>query len=86
MKFVHQKLFFFFSFEKRTPGESLIDLVFIIKVLPCSVGLSVCNDYTQTTKQYYSKCNWKNRRNQAIIEDKYATLGASFIDISLTSQ
>ena len=50
------------------------------------MGLSVCNDYMQTTKQYYSKCKRKNRRNQAIIEDKYATLGASFIDISLTSQ
>ena len=58
MKFVH--LNFFFSFEKRTPGESLIDLVFIIKVLPRSMGFSACNDYMQTAKQYYSKSKWKN--------------------------
>lgn len=70
------------------PGESLIDWVsFIIKVLPHSTGFSACNDYMQTTKQYYSKSKWKNHGgSHAIIEDKYATPGASFIDISLTSR
>ena len=88
MKFVHQ-IFFFGGgggVEKRTPGESLIDLVFIIKVLPRSMGFSACNDHMQTAKQYYSKCKWKNGGNHTIIEDKYATPRASFIDKSLTSQ
>ena len=48
------------------------------------MGFSACNDYMQTTKQYYSKS--KNGGSHAITEDKYATPGASFIDISLTSQ
>ena len=80
MKFVH--LNFFFSFERRTPSESLIDLVFIIKVLPRSMSFSACNDYMQTAKQYYSKSKWKNGGSHAILEIlKYATPGASFIDI-----
>ena len=51
------------------------------------MGFSACNDYMQTTKQSVS---WReqveNGGNHEIIEDKYATLGGSFIDISLTSQ
>ena len=86
MKFVHLTLkLFFFSFQvtyARRESDRLIQ--FIIKVLPRSMGFSACNDYMQTTKQYYSKS--KNGGSHAITEDKYATPGASFIDISLTSQ
>lgn len=40
------------------------------------MGFSACNDYMQTAKQYYSKSKWKNGGNHAILEEKYATLGA----------
>lgn len=46
--------FFFFSLEKRTPGESLIEFLLSRCFLDKRV-FSACSDCMQTTKQYYSK-------------------------------
>jgi len=85
MKFAHLNFSFLVLRNAPRPGESLIEFLFSRRFLAQWV-FSACSDHMQTAKQYYSKCKWKNGRNQAIIEDKYATPGASFIDISLTSQ